>query len=414
MNNAFVASTMTACPENLIDSARVQVYLGKNGWRIVKDPAVADLIILNTCGLVNYSVNCSVDAVERLQRVSKKGAKFIAWGCLAKIDPEVLKQVYDGPIFGEDEIFKLDEIIKATTPINDVVANELGSRYQNQIKKNGTRKDAYGIGVSLIKWYYSYFERKLNLCRPSASSIFYIKTSTGCLNNCAYCVVRNSSGRIRSKSVDEIMVEFKNGLDKGYKEFSLLATDLGPHGRDLNYTLADLLREMVKVEGEYRIGLRNVNPHYLERMLNDMEPVLSSGKVWFIGIPLESGSNRILKSMRRNHTAEGFRKSLAFIKRTNPDITIRTQLMVGFPTETEGDFSETMQLFDEADLDFAEVYRFSSRPGTTAYEMDEQVPESVARRRLEKLVVKVLVSTTRRELGRRFSLSVPRRQTKQN
>lgn len=402
MKNAFVASTVSACPENLIDSARIEVYLEKNGWQIVKNPAVADLLVLNTCGLVSYSVNCTLDAIRRLQEVSKKDSQLIAWGCLAKIDPDALREVYGGPAFGEDELFKLDEIIDAKTSINKVVANRLGSRYQYQGDTNGAWKDAYGVGVRLIKWYYGHFERKLNLCRPDDSSIFYIKTSTGCLNNCAYCVVRNSRGKIRSKSVDDIMNEFKDGLDRGYKEFSLLATDLGPHGRDLSYTLADLLQEMVKIDDDYRIGLRNVHPHYLERMLNEMEPALSTGKIWFMGIPLESGSDRILKLMRRSHTCEGFRNSLAFIKNVNPNITIRTQLMVGFPTETDEDFTETVNLFDEANFDFAEVYRFSARPGTEAYEMDSQVPENVARRRMEKLVLKVLTSTTRRELRKRF------------
>ncbi len=183
---------------------------------------------------------------------------------------------------------------------------------------------------------------------------------------------------MKSKSIDKIMDEFREGLAQGYKNFALMGTDVCSFGRDLGYTLADLLREMVKEKGKYRIGIRNLSPMYLNQMLDDLEPIFATGKIWLTLIPTQSGSDRILKLMGRPYTIETLKETIRRLKRACPDLKIRTQIMVGFPTETKQDFAASMRLLDEVKFDYVEVYRFSSRTGTPAKKMQGRVPYGVA------------------------------------
>lgn len=403
MKSAFLSTN--GCPENQIDVARVRTYLQLNGWRTVDDPASADLILFNGCGLTNEMVNSSVATVKQLQDDAKADSQVMVWGCLPKIEPGALSQVYQGPTFSERELHKLDEIINAETPIEGVVANNLGSHcgYRGHTGWTSIKRRMVG----LLGSYYLSRERKLNLYRADDPSIFYIKVSTGCMSNCAYCAVRKARGRIKSKPIDEVMDEFREGLSRGFKEFSLLGTDLGPQGRDLGYTLADLLGEMVEERGDYKIGLRNVHPYFLRQMLADLRPILSTGKIWYMGIAAESGSDRILRLMRRTYTAADVRECVRSVKEAYPDIVLRTQFLVGFPTETKQDFADSMTLLDQAKFDFTEVYRFSPRPGTTAGELEARVPIRVARYRRYRMLVKSQLDLMRRKLVVERPRSVP-------
>jgi len=237
----------------------------------------------------------------------------------------------------------------------------------------------------IFDWFYNDLYKKINLYNAMDSSVFYIKTSTGCLGHCTYCAVRLSRGTVKSKSVDEIISEFREGLKQGYKNIALLGTDLCSFGRDLGFTLVELLREMVKEEGEYRIGIRNLNPFFLNQMIDDLEPIFATGKIWLALIPSQSGSDRILKLMGRPYTVDTLKENIGRLKRACPDLKVRTQVMVGFPTETKQDFAASMQLLDEVNFDYVEVYRFSPRSGTAAKEMRGQIPYRIALSREYKM-----------------------------
>ena len=168
------------------------------------------------------------------------------------------------------------------------------------------------------------------------------------------------------------MLEFHKGLKNGFRRFSLMGTDLGSYGSDIDCSLVDLLTELTKLEGPFKISLRNVNPQYLINNLNLFIPILRSGKLRYIETAAESGSNRILRLMNRKYTKEDYVNCITALRSAYPKIIIRTQLIVGFPTETEQEFLETMKLLDEVIVDYAEVYRYSERPGTISERIDAQ------------------------------------------
>ena len=387
------------CPENLIESRRIQTYLETNGWHCDGNPATADLIIFNACALSEERENLSKKIITTIQKRRRTDSQLIVCGCLSKIDPETLREVYEGPLIGEQELYQLDKIINATSPIEQIHSNQILDRYS--FRETGVLKNIAGLVMRSLGWLYINSGSKINL-RRNDPHIFYIQTSTGCLGNCTYCAIRNARGKIKSKPINKIMLEFKDGLRRGFQEFSLLGTDLGPQGRDLGYNLVDLLQEMVKEKGEYRIGLRNVHPYFLKLMLNDLEPILYTGKIWYMGIAAESGSNRILNLMKRNYAREDYQECIQRVKKANPSLKVRTQMMVGFPTETEHDFIESIRLLDQVDLDFIEVYKYSPRPNTVAKAMKGQISNRIAQFRLYRMLAKaqslLLLNTLKHKL----------------
>jgi threonylcarbamoyladenosine tRNA methylthiotransferase CDKAL1 len=216
---------------------------------------------------------------------------------------------------------------------------------------------------------------------------FFIKVSTGCLGRCTFCVVKRSRGTVRSKSIDNVLAEFKRGLSRGYKDFRLLATDLGAYGIDKGYRLVDLLKRMTEEEGEYVISLRNVNPCWLIEMYKELKPVLSSGKIRFLSSGFESGSNRILQLMGRRYTIEKYRRCIQDLNRNHPNILLSTQVLVGFPTEKKQDFQQSEEILKELRFDEVELYKYSPRRGTRAAKMNDQVPEYTKEYRFLRLLL---------------------------
>ncbi len=377
------------CPENQLDSARIRSYLEKNGWKIADRVKDAHLILFNACGLTESSEFNSIHFIHTIKRQINGNQRLIVWGCLPKIHPEVLFQTHQELSFGEREIDTLDKIIKAITPIRDITINEICPPIYRESLRHRLRK-IDRLPIKLGKLPYMKLASRDYLYRCADPSIFYIKIATGCLGNCSYCAVKKSRGTITSKPVDAVLNEFKTGLSRGFKEFSLLGTDLGPYGRDLGYTLADLITEMVDEQGAFKIGLRNIHPLFLKQMIDELVPAFATGKIWFTGVPVESGSDRILKLMRRGYSVSDFKESVQRLKKAHPDLFVQTQIMVNFPTETEGDFAQSMRLFDDSHFDYAEIYSFSPRPNTAAATMEGKIPSAVAYFRDFRMVTKAL------------------------
>ncbi|MBN2259285.1 MAG: radical SAM protein, partial [Clostridiales bacterium] len=288
------------------------------------------------------------------------------------------RKVYSGVTFGEDNVSILNDLLKAEKPIEEIVANQTMPVFEPK------RSGFFGF----LRGLYGFAEKHLSINQSDA--IFLIKVSTGCLGACSFCAVRKSRGHIQSKNVEAVISELRNGLRSGYRYFGLLATDLGAYGRDLGVDLADLLLRLVAEEGDFKIGIRNINPLFLIEMFEKLQPVFESDKVWFLSSAVESGSNRILKLMNRKYTVQDFSKIIKILNEKYPKILLRTQFMVGFPTETSEDFQMSLKLLDDLSFDWVEVFDFSVRDGTPAALMNGQIPNKVKKLRLLQLTFKAL------------------------
>jgi tRNA A37 methylthiotransferase MiaB len=190
------------------------------------------------------------------------------------------------------------------------------------------------------------------------------------------------------------VVEFLNGLENGFNEFSLIGTDLGSYGRGLGCDLAMMLRTILQIKGDYKIWIRNLNPEFLIEMLPDLKKIFRSGKIEHLSSAVQSGSDHILKLMNRHYKVNDFIRSISALKSEYPPLKIRTQLMCGFPGETDEDFSGTMKILDSKIFNCIETFRYSPRLNTAAKELGNQVKPEVMKQRGRRLVLKSLTSTS--------------------
>jgi len=438
--------TTNGCPENQIDLARMQKYLTENRWQIVNSIEESDLILFNACGLTHDMQESSIRIISELNLKKKPSTELIVCGCLPKINKNRLRQVYQNITFGSDEIERLSEALKIKTNPKNIYANYLLPQYNNG-HKNGRRilnlrklfrshlkkifrsnpyvrtlyhdileyacglklgsaltldqnpifemaSSMTAINKKLFYYYYGQLFEAINVFHPYS---FCIKISTGCLTNCSYCAVRISRGILKSKPLNKVIHEFEEGLAMGFTEFSLIGTDTGSYGRDQGITLVTLLKKMLARKGDYQIRLRNVQPRFLIEMMPELQDLFESGKISYISTAAQSGNNRILKLMNRKYTIEEYKEAIRLINKKFSHIQIRTQIMVGFPSETEEEYRDSVRLLDELSFDIIEVYNYSPRPNTKAAKIKDRVPQKVAEKRYINLLVKSILNEKERK-----------------
>jgi len=380
------------CPENRIDCARMQKFLTYNDCIVTPDFQDADLIIFNACALTEGSQEYSIELIRFIQAHKQPSSELIVCGCLPKINGSRLREVHQGFTF-EHEIEQLTEVIDTRKCSDNIYANHLVPQTRipsvRRLRVPLLKKMASLMSIKerLTQPYRDHLSQAINVFNPHS---FCIKVSTGCVNACSYCAVRISRGNIKSKPIDKVVQEFEEGLARGYTEFALLGTDVGAYGRDQGVTLADLLRELVKSKGDYEIRMRNIQPRFLIEMMPELREILGCGKIPYVSSAAQSGNNRILERMRRGYRIEDYKEAIYTLRREFPELQIRTQIMVGFPGETEEEFQDTLRLLEEVNFNFVEVYQFQPRPNTEAATMKNQIPEKVARRRYHRAYMKAL------------------------
>lgn len=395
MKRVFAATD--GCPENRIDAARMLECFKENGWTVASDYLDADLILFNACAHTEDTEKLSIRIIEEIKRTKKPDAHLVVCGCLSRINEKRLREVYDGITFGSDEIERLAEVIETKNPPETSRANYLiPLRHKWRIPDLRNRVGMAFLAKTMYLAFMAIRHPHSEAINVYHSKVFCIKVSTGCLNACSFCGIRFSRGKLKSKPISAVVEEFKDGLSKGFKQFALIGTDLGAYGIDLGTDLARLLAEITGIEGDYKLKLRNIQPRYLAKMLPELKEVFKTGKISYFGAALESGSDRILSLMRRGYTAEEFKNAILTLKAQSPATKIRTQVIVGFPTETDEDFRKTLRVLAEVDFDFVEVYLFQARPETEAVKLQGHVPGGVARRRFAKAYFNLLINDLKR------------------
>jgi tRNA A37 methylthiotransferase MiaB len=414
-NQKSVYLITNGCLENRNDMALIRDFFEKNGWKIVDNYLHSDLILFNACALTEFHEHGSIKIIKILKAYKPSGTPLIVCGCLPKINKKKLMQFHDGmTLYGEDDTYKLNDIIQADFKIDGVYANYLCPYkplmekpnesniyadlfYELFHMKSEFRSTFRRFLYAPILYYDNWLNSKINVFHGNRRT-FFIKIATGCLNRCAYCAVKNSRGNLKSKSLSRVMDEFRSGMKQGYKYFSLLGTDLGPYGSDIGIDLATLLHEMIQEDGDYSIRIRNIQPHWLNKLFPQFREVLKTKKISYMGIPIESGNNAVLRAMRRGYKIEDVKESIRQLNKEFPFIFLRTQLMTGFPGETLEQFYDSYRLVSELCFDYVEVYPFSPRPDTLALKMKNTISTKEAVRRRNKLWFKALLINTPRRL----------------
>ncbi|KAI4482611.1 hypothetical protein M0804_008464 [Polistes exclamans] len=348
------------CTHNNSDSEYMAGQLAAYGYRLTDDKLDADLWLLNSCTVKTPAEDHFRNEIEYGK---KNGKHIVVAGCVPQGAPKssFLKGL---SMVGVQQIDRIVSVVEETLKGNTV-------RFLSQKKVQG--KKIGGASLSLPK------VRRNPL-------IEIIAINTGCLNQCTYCKTKHARGELGSYPPEEIIERAKQAFEEGVCEIWLTSEDTGTYGRDIGTSLPELLWELVKVipnDCMMRIGM--TNPPYIIEHLEEMSKILDHPRVYsFLHIPVQSGSDQILVDMKREYSCSEFEYVVDFLKSKISNITIATDIICGFPTETENDFEETMKLCKKYKFPNLFINQFFPRPGTPAAKM-RRVPTQEVKQRTKRL-----------------------------
>ena len=353
------------CQMNKSDSERISGILSEFGYVETTEEKEADLLIINTCSIRQLSADKAYSklGVWGKWKKTRPSLKIAICGCVAQQDKEKVRQraPYVDLVFGTHNIYELPTLIKKIEDDEKVCAITNNPVVCNQNDFKITRKDSVNAWIPIIE---------------------------GCNNFCTYCVVPFTRGRERSRRPEEIIQEARNIINEGFKEITLLGQNVDSYGKDFknpDITLANLLRSLNKLDGNFRIRFVTSYPSDITDDLIDA--VDECDKVCkYFHIPMQSGNSHILKEMNRHYTKEQYYEIVAKIRKRFPDVAITSDFIAGFPGETEDEFQDTLDAIDELELDYSNTAAYSPRVFTKAGKMtDKFISEKVKYQRLERL-----------------------------
>lgn len=316
-------------------------------------------------------------------------SSYIAFGCLPGIHPQRLQNEYGVIPIPRPRLAELDERIQATVPYDSLPdANLIGPAIERA-------QNCFSLADRIRVTYYPSLRLASRIAaavltgrQPKPASVeqgptFNIRVAQGCNSQCSYCAIRFAVGPLTSKPLDIILSEFERGLEAGFRKYYLLADDVGAYGEDIGSSVLELLTTLLNHPGSFRISMHDVNPQWFVRYFDQLRElfVANAEKIGFVGIPVQSGSDRVLKLMRREYTKSDLTRCLTELRHHLPNLVMMTHVMVGFPGETDEDLAETIDLIRTARFNAWTVYSYDDRPGTPSASMPDQIPERVKHRR---------------------------------
>ena len=367
MHSAYLESY--GCTHNESDARIIRAILEKEGITLIHSPEKADFIFINTCGVLHTT---ELRMLSRIRELAKFGGTLVVTGCLPKINEKAIRKA-------APEAFLLD-----TGSLDKI--------------------------PQLLKHPQDFFSssriNKLRLPQPRQGLTAIVQIAEGCLGSCSYCAVRFSRGTLHSYPPRDIILASELALKAGARELYITSEDTGCYGLDIGYSLPQLIGDITSLPGAFKVRVGMMNPNYALRM-SGLTAAYRSEKVYnFAHLPVQSGSDSVLRAMRRQYSVADFEKAISLLRKAFPDITIATDIIVGFPTETAEDFTETLALLERAQPDITNISRFAVRPGTDAARMKQLPTQEIKRRSIiaSRLARKLSLKSNGRMAGSEYDV----------
>ncbi len=353
------------CARNLVDSEVMAGILHRHDYEMVAAPEDADIVLVNTCGFIGAAKEESIDTILDVARLKETGRieKLVVAGCLTQRYPEEMAaELPEVDLFiGTGEVPRIAEILR-------------------EHEANTAKRQFIGVP----SYIYDHATPRL---RSTPAYTAFVKVSEGCDHKCAFCIIPQMRGPHRSRSIDSIVQETRELAQNGVKEINLIAQDLTAYGRDRKdgTTLAGLLRNLDQVPGIEWIRLLYAYPNFLDAPLLDV--IRASGRICkYLDIPFQHASKSMLRRMRRGKSGSAVREAVEKLRQAIPGLTLRTSLIVGFPGESEDDFSELLRFVEEAQFERLGVFKYSEEEGTAAARMPGKIAEQEKERRWQEVM----------------------------
>ena len=352
------------CAKNLVDSEHILGLIKEEGYDITDDPSDAGIAIVNTCAFIRPAVEESIDTILGLASLKEKGSLrlLVVAGCFVqRYGRKLLREIpeVDGWL-GTGQIYRIGEVLRTAEDSSPIILLDrplfLADHRSPRVQTT-----------------------------PSYSA--YLKIAEGCSHPCSYCIIPSLRGPFRSRTVDSLLIEAQNMVEKGVREINLVAQDTSWYGHDLDppHTLDDLLKELLTISGLKWLRILYAHPyHVTERLLGliDSEEVLCP----YLDVPIQHVNPDILRAMGRPLNSESIPQIIERIRSRSRKIALRTTVMVGFPGETEEQFRELCDFIREASFDRLGVFSFSPEKGTPAARLKGGIPQDVVESRIEEVM----------------------------
>lgn len=359
-----VALHNLGCKVNAYEVEAMQQLLEKAGYEIVPFTEGADVYLINTCTVTNIADRKSRQMLHKAKKMNPD-AIVVAAGCYAQADTEKLKE--DNAV----------DLILGNNQKTQIV--EVLEEYEKEHSKQ----------VQVIEINHTKEYEELSIEQTAEHVRAYIKVQDGCNQFCTYCIIPFARGRVRSRKIADVLREVETLASKGYKEVVLTGIHLSSYGVDFSKeereSLLSLIQAVSKVEGIQRIRLGSLEPRIITEEF--LEGIVATGKVCpHFHLSLQSGCNKTLKNMNRRYSAQEYAEKCELIRKYYPAPALTTDVIVGFPMETEEDFEESYEFVKNIHFYETHIFKYSRRHGTKAAAMDGQLTEPVKAQRSEKLL----------------------------
>lgn len=357
------------CQMNLHESEKISGILSGMGMSAVNEPENADVVVFNTCCIRDTAERRALGNIGKMKELKKKNKNLliVVTGCMTQ---------QNGFAKNMKERYQYVDVILGTHNISDL---------ENQIRIRLEKKKR----VAAVLDTDGYIDDETTPVTRTSFPNAWVNINYGCNNFCTYCIVPYVRGRERSRDMKSIISECEKLINDGYKEITLLGQNVNSYGNDVpdeNVNFANLLREVAKIDGKFRIRFMTSHPKDLTedvvKAIRDNDKICNN-----IHLPIQAGSNSVLKNMNRRYTREHYLGLIDMIRRYLPDCGITTDIMVGFPYETEEDFLDTMDIVEKVRFSTAFTFIYSVRKGTKAAEMP-QIPYEIKQNRIKRLIAR--------------------------
>ena len=386
------------CQMNLHESEKISGILSGMGMSAVNEPENADVVVFNTCCIRDTAERRALGNIGKMKELKKKNKNLliVVTGCMTQ---------QNGFAENMKERYQYIDVILGTHNISDL---------ENQIRIRLEKKKR----VAAVLDTDGYIDDETTPVTRTSFPNAWVNINYGCNNFCTYCIVPYVRGRERSRDMKSIISECEKLINDGYKEITLLGQNVNSYGNDVpdeNVNFANLLREVAKIDGKFRIRFMTSHPKDLTedvvKAIRDNDKICNN-----IHLPIQAGSNSVLKNMNRRYTREHYLGLIDMIRRYLPDCGITTDIMVGFPYETEEDFLDTMDIVEKVRFSTAFTFIYSVRKGTKAAEMP-QIPYEIKQNRIKRLIARqneVTEEISKDYVGNVYEILVEGMQEKKN
>lgn len=340
------------CSANFADSEQMAGLLHNAQFEIVDNIDNSDLIIVNTCTVKGPTED---KFWSRLKELKSMGKMIVIAGCIAQTEKKKLKSY---SLIGTKQIHKVVEVVEEV--INENIAKEVAFEGNPDLDLPVVRKNPI---------------------------VEIVPISRGCLGKCSFCKTKAARGKLESYPIEEIVERVENAVEEGVREIWLTSQDCGCYGFDINTNLVELLESVVQIKGKFKIRIGMMNPDHLAKILEPLIEVYKNKKIFkFLHLPVQSGDDQVLENMNRPYRAEDFVHQVESFRKAMPEITIATDIIVGFPGETDEQHWNTMSLVRKISPDAVNISKFWPRPNTLAAKMKNKVKVDVAKHRAKVLM----------------------------